>query len=148
MTFWDFVRQRKRWIYGLHLLYSSADLKKDLNYFFFRLHYVAWMSVPFQLLSRILLLFFPISLCLLDSVLPIVSLSITFYLFAFGMTYNFNWSNKSLFFKLFSFLGIIVWIHYNIFAETVAICWLVFFKNELNFYVVDKSKKIKQDFIV
>lgn len=123
---------------GLYLVHNSESLKLDFNCLGFRLIYLSWLTSPIQMVTWIVLIFYPISFFTIDRVLPFFNLIAACYLFGFGILNSFDFKKRSRLFVVFCFLGTLVWIQYWQLAESFAICW-AFVSNKDEFYVVQKS---------
>jgi egghead protein (zeste-white 4 protein) len=136
--FWDFVRQRKRWVQGLLLVYHSRNLKFGPSKWLC-LHFKFYMLilVPLRILFSIILAIYPISFHAIDLYLPrIAEISYT-YVFLLGMVNSFDFAKLDLKTKVYCFCGTWFWIRYGWLAEAFAVIWALLTTKD-QFFVIKK----------
>lgn len=137
-SFWDFIKQRKRWVQGLYLLVNDKNIKTNLTKLGFTYSFCIWMMLPFQLINSIILLYFPISFSIIDDFLSRFNGIIFFYLFIFGALKSFYFGRYNIVRNLFCIFGSAFSIPYLAITESIAVIWGLF-SDKKQFYVISKS---------
>jgi egghead protein (zeste-white 4 protein) len=139
-TFWDFVRQRKRWIQGLSLVHNSTRFVPDLSCICFKFNYYVWITSPIQLVAFYALWLLPVSFAecwpSVEWMCWVNGMSVS-YLFLLGMTYSFDMDKLSWWEKVCYVGGLWLAFRYWMWAEAIAILW-AFLGSKDEFYVIKK----------
>lgn len=140
-TFWDFVKQRKRWVQGLYLLVHDSQLKTNFTKLGFIFSFINWILVPIQILNSLILIAYPISFSWVDELLSRVNFIVFIYMLFVGVLKSVNLRRRRLIQNFTCLIGMLVAMPFIAISESIAILWGVFSeKNE--FFVVKKNELI------
>ena len=140
-SFWDFVKQRKRWVQGLYLLVTDPHLKMNFSKFGFTYSFYNWAILPIQIINSILLIIFPISFSRIDIFLTTLNGVIFVYLFLIGAIKSFNFWHYKMSKKLTCLVGAILSIPYVMISAMIAVVWGIC-SDKKQFFIVIKNQDV------
>lgn len=136
--FWDFVKQRKRWVQGLYLLARDRNIVSNFSKIGFTYALYNWILLPIQVIMGLIISLYPVSFSWIDDFLSYSNGMIFTYLFMLGTIKSLHLKRRSLFNKILCIFGALLSIIFVLGTESLAIVWGIL-SDKKQFFIVTKN---------
>lgn len=132
----DLIKQRKRWLQGIWLAVHSSQIPVK-NKFFLAMSLYAWITLPATGLRVIFSMAAPVASSIWIDSIGIFCLSVSLYMYIFGVLKSFEVKKTGVCMFFVYFLGAASSILLNVLVEYIAVIWGLC-TQKYTFYIVEK----------